>query len=157
MCTFMSKLISIIFVNKKGKFEICFLVKKIGRSDFCYFLKIQIAILGHLIQEQFKSDFKFGLAVLELGYMQILVNLAELFLPKITNWHVFFCHPVNNNQQEVNIKHLKINYHYNRLEFTPIHHPRVSTPVPFYSDMNTTFPGFKISRSIFIQTTSILQ
>ena len=26
--------------------------------------------------------------------MQILVNLAVLFLPKITNWHVFFCHPV---------------------------------------------------------------
>ena len=37
-----------------------------------------------------KFDFKFRLAVLEIGYMQILVNLAVFFLWKITNWHVFF-------------------------------------------------------------------
>ena len=40
-----------------------------------------------------KSDFKFGLAVLELGYMQILVNLPVLLLPKITNWHIFCWSP----------------------------------------------------------------
>ena len=50
-------------------------------------------------------DFKFKLAVLELGYMQILVNLAVLFVSKIANWHVFFLgHPVeslNTNSQPI--------------------------------------------------------
>ena len=36
-----------------------------------------------------KFDFKFGLAVLKIGDMQILVNLASLFLSKIRDWPVF--------------------------------------------------------------------
>ena len=35
-------------------------------------------------------DFKFGLAVLEIGYMQILVNMAVLFFSKIRDWPVYF-------------------------------------------------------------------
>ena len=61
---------------------------EIGRSNFCHFLIISIAIQGHLVQEQL--DFKFGLGILEIGYMPILVNLATLFLSKIIDWAVVF-------------------------------------------------------------------
>ena len=43
-----------------------------------------------------KYDFKLGLAVYELGYMPILVNLANFTLQKV-NWQVF-CHPADSSQ-----------------------------------------------------------
>ena len=51
--------------------------------------------------ENFDRDFgtlgigiaKIELAVLELGYMLVLVNLTVLFLSTITNWHVFLLSP----------------------------------------------------------------
>ena len=66
-----------------------FFGRKIGRSNFCHILIIYIAILRHVVLEWLRFDFKFGLGILEKGYMQILVNLAILFLSKM-----FFGHPV---------------------------------------------------------------
>ena len=62
-----------------------FLVKKSDEVIFAIFLRILIAIFGALGI----GIVQIGLAVLKLGYLQILVNSLVLFLSKITNWHVF--------------------------------------------------------------------